>query len=232
MERAAYTEGHDPLRAARASEIERHSHRHSLAAYDDLLGGVDVGDVCARLPRYLLDSHLVQAKHRCHGARVALAGLLHQQAPRPHQLGGFGHVEHACHGQGGVLAQAVTRHQQRLGHELLAELLFHRPHAGQAYGHDGRLGVDRLAKLVLGAVEHKLRERPLQRIVHLPENLTRGGRAVEQLAAHADCLRALARKQKPNLGRVGVCLESQCHVCLLRCSDGTELGRGPPGPGD
>ena len=80
--------------------------------------------------------------------------------------------------------------------EIHALLGIERAQGGEAHGHQGRLGVGGQLQLRGIALEHQGRELLAERRVDLLENRARRRKGVVKSLAHADSLRALARKEK------------------------------------
>ena len=215
MERAADSQGDGFLRAARLAEVHRARHRHPLAAYDYLLAGVDVGHPDARFARHFLERHLVESDNRRHRAGVFVACFLHEPAALLHQQRGLVDGQRAADCEGGVLAEAMPRHDDGLRHVVRAQLVLHRLDAGEAYGEYAGLGVDGLAQVVFGPLEHEGSERASERLVYLVENLPRRRRFLVQRLAHAHRLSALPRKQVGDFRSAGFGLESERHKAIL-----------------
>ena len=101
--------------------------------------------------------------------------------------------ERAGSGQRGVFAQRMAGddHGGFLLQHDAAFLLQHAQHR-ERVRHQRRLGVLGQDQLLARALEHQLRELLAEGVVHLLEQLARGGEGGGELAAHADRLASLA----------------------------------------
>ena len=98
-----------------------------------------------------------------HASCMSLAPLLHEPRRLPN-------VENARDGEGRVLSETVTGDEGRAGRRLHAEMVLHGAHGGEADGHDGRLGIRRLAQRLVGPLEQEPRERAAEGHVDLVED--------------------------------------------------------------
>ncbi len=94
---------------------------------------------------------------------------------------------------GGVLAEGVAGGEGGLE---VAEFSLQDAGSGDGDGEDGGLGVLGEFEGVVGAVEDELREREAEGVVGFFEDGAGGGEVVEEIAAHADRLRALTGEEE------------------------------------
>ena len=99
-------------------------------------------------------------------------------------------------GERGIFAKRMAGHESGVLREFHALLGLERAQGGEADGHQGRLGVGGELQLRGIALEHQGRELLAERRVDLFEHRARRRKGVVESLAHADGLRALARKEK------------------------------------
>jgi hypothetical protein len=161
------------------------------AADDDLPGAVEVGHDGAGLPADGDDFLLVEAEDGGHGALDELPGLVHEATALAGELDGGGEIEHAGNGQGGVLPEAVPRHESRLrqfaGGQGAGGL-----EGGAGGDHQGRLSIDGLLEVVLRPLEDDVGKGKTEgRVGGIVDSF--GGRhGVIEITPHADGLGTLA----------------------------------------
>ena len=215
MKRASNPQRYNLFGPPGGRQVHGPRNAHPVAADDYLLRGIDVGHPDAGLASDLFQGHLVHADDCRHRAGVFFASLLHQLASHLNEPSGVGYVQHPGHGQCAILAEAVTRHDHRLGQLILVEALLHGHHTRQAHRHDTGLCVYGLPQLLLGPIEHDPGQRPAQGVVDLLEHLASSRRLLVKLPTHPNRLGALAREQVGDLRPVGLGLKCKRHDRLL-----------------
>ena len=121
--------------------------------------------------------------------------ILHGRAARLHGAHRIGKGERSRNHVRRPLAQRVPGGQRRL-HAVLGQHARRR----HAYGHDGRLRVLGQPQILFRPLETEPRKREAERRVGLGEGLCRDRKTLGKIAAHANGLRTLPRKEKSDLG--------------------------------
>ena len=162
--------------------------------------GVDIGfdfagELVHGLAAEVVDLVGGEAEDGGHGALAGGDGLLHVTAAVTNDANGVGEGEGAGDDVGGVLAEGVAGGEGGGGAGVF-QALFKDAGGGDGDSEDGGLGVLRLFEVVFGAFEDELGEGKAEGVVGLFKDGAGDGKVVEEVAAHADGLRALAGKEK------------------------------------
>ena len=210
MERAAYGQGNGFAGAAGGGEIDGAGDGDAVAADDDLVVGIDVGEFDAGFGADLVKGQFVQPEDGGHRAGAVGGCLVHQFAAPPDQSDGVGELEYPGGDQGGVFTEAVAGDGGGVAGLGAAGFAPGAP-SGDAYGHDGRLGVHGVLEFAGGAFKYHSGQGEPQAVVRFLKGFAGGGGGLEQGGAHADFLRALPGEH------VGP-MASLCgnRICLLR----------------
>src|SRR5690606_19570503 len=192
---------HDALptcaaRARRAGEPDRALHGRDVAADDHLAGRVVIRRhaflaLHGRVPADALDLLIPEPENGCHRPRPRLAAAVHELAAPAHRLHRGCEVEAARGHVSAEFAERVPRREADIPERFRDQAV----HGDRVHENRG-LRIVRRGQLLLGTLPRDAREVDAERVLRLAPQIARSGVALRDVAAHADELGALARKQE------------------------------------